>query len=267
MPHRRKLTYERPEDMPKEVVNEIALCGVPELAQVGDRPLIGGGNWPGCHGVGDFHSATVAFNMVGCPSHVRPHMEEIWRRVVAAYREIGLLLVRDDNNPRPNIAASWVPQSDGWIGLAIVGSGQGCSDSIWCRYLASYRGGNTDEQIINQWTTLILHEIGHNCGLSHTSGGIMNPSLINGLPPSWAGDPSERTLRRWYGGQPVPQPPTGGDDVFGILKPVITFILQALLRWIEGGGLESLDARLNAQAQEQTPPEKAETVDKSPRKR
>ena len=267
MPHRNKLTYERREDMPEGTIEEIALCGVPELAQVGDRPLIGGGNWPGCHGVGDFHSATVAFAMASCPAHVRPHMDEIWRRVVEAYREIGLLLVRDDNNPRPNIAASWVNQSDGWIGLAIVGSGQGCSDSIWCRYLSSYRGGSSDEEIVNQWTTLILHEIGHNCGLSHSSGGVMNPTLIPGLPASWIGDPSERTLRRWYGGVPVPQPPTGDDDLFQILKPVITFILNAILRWIESGGLESLDARLTAQAAEGAKAGAESAVDKTPRKK
>lgn len=265
MTRRKPLTYQRKEDVPQDVLDEMIVCGVPEFAQVGDRPLIGGGNWPGCHGVGDFHSATVAFRMENCPDHVRPHMDEIWRRVVEAYREIGLLLVRDDSNPRANIAASWVNQSDGWIGLAIVGSGQGCSDSIWCRYLASYRGGNTDEQIINQWTTLIMHEIGHNCGLSHSNGGIMNPSLINGLAPTWKDDPSERTLRRWYGGKPVPQPPTGEDDLFQILKPVITFLIQALLRWIENGGLESLDARLTAQAAQQNKAADKAAVDKIPR--
>lgn len=261
------LTYERKEDVPQEVLDEMIVCGVPEFASVGDRPLIGGGNWPGCHGVGNYHSATVAFDMRGCPAHVRPHMEEIWRRVVKAYRQVGLLLVRDDANTRPNIAASWVTQSDGWIGLAIVGSGQGCSDSIWCRYLATYRGGSTDEQIINQWTTLVMHEIGHNCGLSHSSGGIMNPSLINGLAPTWEGDPSERTLRAWYGGEAVPEPPTGEDDLFGILRPIILMILQALTRWIEGGGLESLDSRLAQYSAEQSKAPAANDVDKGPRKR
>jgi hypothetical protein len=71
--------------------------------------------------------------------------------------------------------------------------------------------------------TLIKHELGHNSGLGHSRGGVMNPSIINGLPVSWKNDPSESQLRKWYGGEPVPggnplppdtpQPPTGGGDI------------------------------------------------------
>lgn len=209
----------------------------PQLQQVVERMqddtnvpdfLVRSGNWPRCHGVGDFHCANVQVDEANLPSHVRPLFKRILAKVQLAYRQVGLLfnfydpqgtdyLTGKSLEANVNIKMSFVRSSAGWIGLAIVGKGQRCGDQIWCQFLSTYTGGRTDEDIITQWVTLILHELGHNCGLSHSRGGIMNPSLITGLLGYWAlDDPSRPTLVDWFGGvlvpmqgdDPAPDPPT-----------------------------------------------------------
>lgn len=184
---------------------------------------IASGNWPGCHGIGDFHSAIVKVLTQGIPSFLRSLFDDILSDVQRQFDAVGLrfvfvtelgenILTGEHSDAAPNIDFSFVPSSDGWIGLAIVGRGETCQSRIWCQYLATYRGGATPGQIRTQWLTLIMHELGHNCGLRHTTGGIMNPSVINGLPGTWSGDPAEGTLREWYGGKPVPGDDGGGDE-------------------------------------------------------
>jgi hypothetical protein len=52
---------------------------------------------------------------------------------------------------------------------------------------------------------LWVHEHqGHGCGLNHTRGGIMNPSINTINPLSWRGDPAESTIKRYWGGESVP---------------------------------------------------------------
>jgi len=197
-----------------------------------DNPLqaVGPGNWPECHGIGDFHCASVRIQTKGCPDFLKPHLKQVLTNVQRAYAEIGLLFIFTDENKvdlltgKPwasgiNIEFSWVTSSSGWIGLAIVGTGEGCSSNIWCRYLATYRGGSTPEAIIAQWTSLVKHELGHNCGLGHSNGGVMNPSIVNNLPLLWVvSDPSTPKLKSKYGGVrvpfdgPAPGPEPGPDD-------------------------------------------------------
>lgn len=174
-------------------------CGHPDTDAA--VPAQGTGNWAGCHGIGDFHRAIVRVNESGMPSHLRGvFWEQVIPNVRESYRELGMDFVISTGAGNRNIDFSFVPRSDGWIGLAIVGTNQSCGSTIWCRYLATYRPSD----VVNEWTTLIKHELGHNCGLRHSNGGVMNPSIVRGLPVSWRGDPSEPILRRWFGGEPVP---------------------------------------------------------------
>jgi hypothetical protein len=185
----------------------------------GFAPAVGSGNWPRCHGVGNFHAVSVSVNMRGIASFLAPVFKEVLRLVRVAYAKIGLLIYWIDSETGRdmitgkawsgpiNIEFSFVARSDGWIGLAIVGRNQGCSSRIWCRYLATYRPSD----IIREWVTLVKHEIGHNCGSGHLAGFTMNPSIMRGLPSdSWdSRDPYLRYLRSNFGGQPVPigEPP------------------------------------------------------------
>jgi hypothetical protein len=187
-------------------------CGCPDYGEVGDHyhPLIGepkqgSGNWPGCHNIGDFHAAKVYIDDRLMPSFLKPVFEEIWGRVEKAFQEIGLQLIRTENKEEAEIVASFVRSGRGWIGLAIVGRGKGCGSQIWCQYSAAYNPRNT----IASWVELLMHEFGHNLGLLHTSGGVMNAYLITGLPPTWDGDISRPILARLYGGEPIPSDPVG----------------------------------------------------------
>ena len=180
---------------------ELPRCGCVDYGK-DVQPALGKGSWAGCHGIKDFHSASVYVNMTEIPGFLEPHWDEIWARVVASYEDIGLQF-RRTSVLNPNIAMSFVERSRGWIGLAVVGQNESCSSQIWCKFLKTYKPSN----IINEWTTLIMHELGHNAGLQHTRGGVMAPSIVHGLPASWKGDPSRPVLARYYGGEPIPGDP------------------------------------------------------------
>lgn len=186
----------------------IPRCEVPDYQKPSDvAAAVGRGNWPRCHDVGDFHAVSVRIKN-SPPSHLAPVFDEVKRRTIQAYAELGLLIHFDGRSP-VQLEMSFVSRSSGWIGLAQVVNGASCSSNNWCQFLASYRGGNSSEAVAQQWTTLIKHELGHNCGMGHSRGGVMNPSIVNGLPISWKGDPSHGLLTSRFGGEPVP---TGGPD-------------------------------------------------------
>jgi hypothetical protein len=209
---------------PKGVVFQFADPAIQEiaLAMQEAEPALGVGNWKSCHRVKDAHCATVMVNPANMPGHVQPVFKDVLRLVQKAYADVGLLFRFLDESRKDiltgevldvgiNIDMSFVRSSDGWIGLAIVGTNQTCGSRIWCRFLASYQGGTTPQAITQQWVSLIKHELGHNCGFSHTAGGVMNPSLINGLPHEWApNDPTTPKLKQQFSGVPVPIPGSGG---------------------------------------------------------
>lgn len=179
-------------------------------------PAFGSGNWKGCHNVGEFHCAAIRVDVTGLPSFLNPVFLTVLQNVQRSYAGIGLLFRFINVSGRDLITGavfdgpinsdmSFVSSSSGWIGLAIVGQGETCGSKIWCKFLSTYKGGSDTAAIITQWTTLIKHELGHNCGRGHTSGGVMNPSIVNGLPVEWGhNDPSTSWLKGQFGGVPVP---------------------------------------------------------------
>lgn len=180
-------------------------CGCPDYGPE-VQPAVGTGSWKRCHDIGDFHAATVKVHESGMPSFLKPKFDEVWARNVAAYDDLGLHWIRTEKSSA-NIDFSFVSRSNGWIGLAIVGRGQSCGSQIWCRYLSRYQPSN----VVREWATLVMHELGHNAGLQHTRGGVMNPGIINGLPASWKNDPAESILKRYYGGEPIKSDPEGDE--------------------------------------------------------
>lgn len=208
-------------------------CGHADSAAM-EEPLIGSGGWRNCHGIEDGHKAIAQVYENTCPSHIKPHLVEIMRQTQRAYAQIGLLwiFVRKVGDQyvdmiteqrvsvsRVNVDISW-ERGKGWIGLAIVGTGpngnQQCTSKIWAKFDTVYN----PRSLVREQVTLWRHELGHCSSLQHSRGGVMNPSIVNGLAPYWTeDDPSTPILKRLYGGVPIevpgggpgPQPP--GDDL------------------------------------------------------
>ena len=210
---------------PKGVVFSFDDPGLQEVVEQmqddGSAEAIGSGNWAGCHNIGNFHSAIINVDVSGLPSFLNPVFRQVIVNVQRAYAGVGLLfrfissgrdmITGESNGDQSNTDMSFVNSSSGWIGLAIVGQNQSCGSKIWCKFLNTYRGGSDNQSIIQQWTTLIKHELGHNCGRGHTNGGVMNPrSLMVSLSIGYQSDPSTSWLKQQFGGVPVPIP--GGED-------------------------------------------------------
>jgi len=182
---------------------QIDRCGCPDNAV----DNTGSGSWRvGCHP--DWpknHSVVYRVNKSRMPSYLNSTFEESWSLMAKAYSDIGLVVIRDDSTNNYNSLVTFEP-GRGWIGLAIVGRNQTCSTRMWAKFDTRYGSSFSRDRLVNQWAFLLAHELGHNCGLGHTRGGIMNPSLINGTfhPDQWRrNDPAFSAHRRWYGGEPV----------------------------------------------------------------
>ena len=204
-------------------------------------PATGVGNWKGCHDIGDFHSAIVNVKQDGIDVRLSPVFKEVLRNVQHAYDQVGLrfifvsdgidMLTGETVSERSNIEFSFVSRSSGWIGLAIIGQNQVCQSNIWCKYLLTYRPAN----MANEWTTLIKHELGHNTGRGHTTGGVMNPSIVRGLPLDWpTTDPSYNWFTRQFGGEPVPT-----DDTPPIPQPPQPDSIEKRLDRLEVASIDS----------------------------
>lgn len=195
-------------------------CGYPDYTV---EAANGSGSWPAnCHpeypGV---HAFRIRVNKAGMPSFLAPQFEAIFGRVQQAYANMGIVFFRDDDASRPNTLTTFQNLGGSTIGLAIVPNSPRCGDSIWSRFDPGYKPND----VFNQWARLLAHEWGHNMGMSHSRGGIMNPSIVSGAfsATAWRGDPSESILRRYFGGVPVEigggptdptDPPSGGKHYF-----------------------------------------------------
>ena len=190
---------------------EVDRCGHPDYEMATEEA--GSGSWPSnCRDDHPgLHTFSVQINKSGMPSFLQNVIEPAWDLVVQAYANMGILFIREDDNDRANTYVTW-QRGAGWIGLAVVPRSPRCGERIWAKFDNRYQPGD----ILNQWARLLAHEFGHNMGMSHSRGGIMNPSITSGAftPTAWRGDPSESLLRRYFGGIPVPTngfpvPPTG----------------------------------------------------------
>lgn len=203
-----------------EALVQVERCGCPDYD--GAEMATGSGSWPaGCHpDWPNNHAFTVQVNKSGMPSFLgRPDdpnsiFEQAWDLQRRAYADIGIVFIREDDNPRANTYVTW-QRGAGWIGLAIVPNRPKCGERIWAKFDNRYSPG----AMLDQWARLLAHEFGHNMGMSHSRGGIMNPSITSGkfTTTAWRGDPSESLLSRFFGGEPVdlgdgPKPPPKPDD-------------------------------------------------------
>ena len=220
---------------------ELPRCGCPDYGKEvhphNVQAAIGTGSWAGCHGVGDFHAATVFVDDKYMTPSWRAEFDEIWALSAAAYAEIGLRWTRTDDRKAANTVLSFERNPRGWIGLAIVGSNQSCGSQIWLKLAASYAPRDS----IPMRTKVTMHEKGHNAGMGHSRGGVMNAYVMDGVPATWKGDPSESILKRYYGGKPVgvPEPPTPVPPVPPIPPPP-TGRLTLNINWPlgeDGGGI------------------------------
>ena len=245
------------------------VCEVPDLAPPADVALEfadpdvmnvactwdvaeaqGDGNWKGCHGIGDFHSCIVDWDVRGIASHLKPVFKEVLTNVQKSDAALGLWnwfrdpatgkdLVTGDNIRylgRANIKASFVSRSSGWIGLAQVINNSSCSWQEWCKYLSTYKPRN----IVSEWSTLIRHELAHNKGHGHQPGNrnTLNPYIIAGLPLDRydTRDRLYRTLVNDYGGRPVvgddppPRPPEDDIDTRLREQEIINVVQQEMLK-------------------------------------
>lgn len=213
-----------PETMDWEDVTDIPRCGVADFEGVaytdqnGIYQDTGSGSWPaGCHPEWPRnHSFAVFFDMRSFPPHWADVFEEAWDLVVRSYKRIGIAFFRVLDRARANTIVTW-EMSTRWLGLAIVGRGVTCRSTIWAKYENRYGRGFARDRLINQLAMLMGHEFGHNMGLGHTIGGVMNASLSSFAYTAevWVRDPAFNTLRRWFSGNPVAEQ----DPIWGIPQP------------------------------------------------
>lgn len=177
----------------------------------------GSGAWPyGCYAPEyQMHRLVAAVDDSGMPSLWRSHWEKLKADCRTNYSWTGLRIDFVEKGKPADVRMSFRVLSGSTIGLAEFPSGS-CRDEVFCYFDPGYLPSDP-AYLLN----LLQHELGHNNGLQHTSGGVMAPS-INRSNPDWRQDSSWNTLKRYYGGKgspailgdqpdPVPPPPPSND--------------------------------------------------------
>ena len=205
----RKLTQDQIDSIEDPEVREV--CGTFANA----APATGSGNWKGCHDETGWHSLLVDVDMRGISTHFRAVWTQVIRACQVEVARICGLQIRfrdkaagrdqitgeDISIDRANTNLTFVSRSNGWIGLATVMRGVGCSTMQWLRLLSTFN----PRQIVEDLVTLVLHELGHNMGWGHQRGGILNATLTRNRQRRIAtSDPYYRLCRSGYGTTPFP---------------------------------------------------------------
>jgi len=178
-------------------------------AHQAEAQATGSGSWPvGCDpNRKDVHSVVVGLDDSRASSTQKAMLDEVLRFVEETEAEIGQAVrhVRDGSfaNPQHDVKFESIPGSV--IGYAYFPTPNTCNQTVTARIDNGFNPGKFT------LAELLTHEYkGHSDGLSHTNGGIMNPSI--GSPtkrPSWVGDTSFSRKRAYFGGEPIPGPGPG----------------------------------------------------------
>lgn len=168
----------------------------------------GTGSWPkNCFGLGPEHFFVIKHMRSRIPSFL--DFEKLFELVILAYQDVGLNIRFSPSSDLSiqkyvaNIPATsyhsliTYESLRGPIGLATVPSRPRCTTRIRARFDPKYR----PRDFANLWPRLWAHEIGHNQGLGHSRGGIMNSYIVSGVftKTAWRGDPSHPKLIRYFG--------------------------------------------------------------------
>lgn len=194
--HRRKAIHDGEIGPATMELFELPRCAMPDYG-IGSGVQSGNGSWPQpCQKAG----VTFSVNKASMPSSLSSRIDGVIAEVVAAYASVGLKLVQVPQIGSANINVKWRPLPGSTIGIAQFNN-RSCSNSVFCDLDTGYTGLMFE---------LLCHEMGHNCNLEHTRGGIMNPSVLDIEPHTWSkSDPSYSQLVRFFDGVPIPGPGPG----------------------------------------------------------
>jgi hypothetical protein len=186
----------------------------------------GSGSWPspGCDPMHTgSHSIRVGINTSNAPGGVMAYIDKALAEVSKCYADMGLIVRYLLNKTDPvEIRKSFASLRGGIIGINYFPTPGTCSQTITGQLSSSYAPSNW-----MTWARLETHETGHGTGLNHTNGGIMNPSILVLPTLTWRGDPSERTLTRFFGGVPVGVP-TDPTDPVPMPNPFTEFVVDGV---------------------------------------
>ena len=187
-------------------------AAVESYQQFADEYKGGSGSWPkGCDPqVPNYHSARANVMMGGASAHQKATWAECAKMVEKCLADMGHsirhVLEGDPKDCEHDVRFQSIAGST--IGFAYFPTPNTCNQTVNARL---DNGFNPRATVLAE---LYVHEYqGHSIGLQHTRGGIMNPSIGSPQnPPSFKGDPSEATVRRYFGGVAIPKTPTTPTD-------------------------------------------------------
>jgi len=187
--------------------------GLQKAVETMQANATGSGSWPACDpdAAGRPHSFRVRIaNPERMPTNWSRYKNEIFKAVTDCYAEIGCALryIFGDVGDC-EILKLYQALVGSVIGWNEFPSANTCNQTINGRLDTGYDPSDWRYQ-----ANLETHETGHGVGLQHTRGHIMNPSILLIWPMTWRGGPSESTMKRYFGGEPItppspPPPPPG----------------------------------------------------------